>query len=139
MRKIYLLILFLSLFKLAGAQFVYISDTSTVYSQIKQFYLEGLNDTVGYRMPLILHENILDSTQMEFGIFIFRPLTSNALQQLYLRNFGSNEIEIIRQYNVEILLGKVFKYFEMNASKMHYSQKLQCIVRLVEMLQMRMQ
>ncbi len=137
MRKLYLLILFSTFFKLANAQFVLISDTSAVYSQIKKFYLEGLKDTTDYRMPLIYHENILDSSQPEFGIFIFRPLTSNALQQLYLKDFGSNKIEIIRQYNLEILFDRIFKYFETNASRIPYHLKLQCVAKIIEMLQLR--
>jgi hypothetical protein len=137
MKFLFIVIMGLSCPKLSRAQFVIVSDTSLTYFQLKKFYLEGLKDTVNYRMPLIYHENILDSSNTKFGIFIFRPLTSNSLQQLYLKNFGCDTIEIIRQYNVEQLLDKVFNYFKINNSQISYPQKLEGIKKIVVMLQQR--
>jgi len=137
----YLLIIVTSLTfsKVAKAQFVIVSDTSVVYSQLKKSYLEEIKNTADYRMPLIYHENILDSSQLNFGIFVFRSLSSNALQQLYLRNYGSDSIEVIQQYNMEKVFSKIFSYFKLNNSNISYSQKLECAFKIVQLLQQRIQ
>ena len=116
-----------------------LSDTSVVYPQIKQFYYAGIKDTNSFGMPLVYHHNILDSGQSEFGIFVFRPLTSIDLQKLYFRNFGSNSIEIIRDYALERLLPRVLEYFKTNKSSISYFQKLDCITKIMEILRTRAQ
>ena len=114
-----------------------LSDTSIAYSQIKRFYFEGLKDTSGFPMPLVSQRNIIDSSEMQFGVFIFQIYSSNDKPRLYLRDFGSNKIEIIKQYNLEPLFTRLFRYFEINNSMISYPQKLQCISKVIELLNLR--
>jgi hypothetical protein len=70
-----------------------LSDTSTVFLQIKA-YLGKLNRDTS-RMPQIFYTNLLDTSQNNFGVFFFRPLTSVDKPLLFLRNYGETKIEVI--------------------------------------------
>jgi hypothetical protein len=118
-----------------GAQTL--SDTSIVYSQIKKFYFEGLHDTTGIPMPKVTQKKVLDSSLTEFGLFIFQIHTSNDKPRLYLRNFGSNKIEIIRKYDLESLFPELLRFFKVNSASISYTQQLQCLKKVIELMEQR--
>lgn len=115
-----------------------LSDTAVVYPQLKAFLLTGLKDTVGSKVALITQVNLLDSTDMNFGVFRFMEMSSIANYKIYLRNYGDDKITIIPKYNIEIVMAYLSVFFDANRKYITLRQRIACTRRVLEVLEARL-
>ena len=116
-------------------QTLIINDTSVVHSQIKAFLIKDFKDTVGIKIALIRQENLLDSTNNNFGVFTFRELSSESTPYLYLRNYGETKITVILKYHVDTVMRYLSVFFDINQKYITYSQRIACMKKVLEILE----
>lgn len=113
-----------------SAQSDIVSDTSVIYPSLKSFVLRGGLDTAGRTIALITQLNLIDSAGKDYGVFVFRTLSSESTPYIYTRNFGDAAITIFTKYHIDSVLQNLSAYFEFNKVHFTYRQRLQC-TRLV--------
>lgn len=123
-----------------SSQPLIINDTSVIFKQIKDYSWRDLKeDTVGRKFPLITQINLLDSQNLNFGVFRFLLMSSEANYKLYLRNYGEDSIIIIPHYNIDTVMNYLSSFFRDNKKYISTQQRITCTKRVLDVLEARLQ